>query len=458
MADQTGVTDQVDVIVVGLGPAGEMVGGKLAQAGLSVLGIEANLVGGECPYWGCNPSKMMIRAGHVLTEAGRVDQLAGTATVAPSWRPVAARVREEATADWDDTAARNRFEEAGGAFLRGRAELTGPGRVSVAGVEYAATRAVVLAAGTRPAIPPVDGLAETPYWTNREAIEAREVPESLVVLGGGAVGLELAQVYARFGAAVTVVEAHDRLASAEEPEASALLQEALAEEGITVHTAAKVSRISYDGAHFRLECGDDLGVTGQRLLVATGRRPDLAGLQLARVGLDPEAKAVAVDRRMRAGDRLWAVGDITGVGMFTHVAVYQAEIAVRDILGEPGPAADYRAVPRVTFTDPEVGAVGMTEAQARAAGLRVLTGVSQVSQTARGWIHGPGNRGFVKLIADADEEVLVGATAAGPVGGEVLSGLAVAVAGRVPIDTLRHMIYAYPTFHRGVLDAVRDLS
>ena len=449
------MVEKVDAVVVGLGVGGEIVGGRLAQAGWSVVGVEERLVGGECPYWGCIPSKIMVRAADLLQEARRIPGLAGAAEVRPDWAPVARRIRE-ATADWDDTAAVKRFTDAGGRFVRGRARLAGPGRVDVGGTVYEASRAVVLATGSSPVVPPIDGLAGTPYWTNREALEATEPPASLLVLGGGAIGLELAQVYARFGTAVTILEAHDRIAAREEPEASDLLRDRLAADGVTIHTSTRVTRVEHDGG-FRLTTADGRTVTGERLLVATGRRANLADLGLDTVGLDPTARALTVDDRMRAGDRLWAVGDLTGHGMFTHVATYQAGIAVRDILGEPGPPADYRALPRVTFTDPEVGAVGLTEARARQAGIRVAVGRGDQAATSRGYIHQAGNQGFIKLVADADRRVLVGATSAGPVGGEVLSGLAVAVQAQVPVDTLQHMIYAYPTFHRGISDAVADL-
>lgn len=452
------MTERVDAVVVGLGVGGESVGSQLARAGWSVVGVEDRLVGGECPYWGCIPSKMMVRAADALQEARRVPLLAGKAEVRPEWAPVARRIREEATDDWDDTVAVERFTDAGARFVRGRARLAGPGRVEVAGQVYEASRAVVLATGSSPATPPIDGLADTPYWTNREALEATAPPESLVVLGAGAVGLELAQVFARFGGSVTVVEAHDRILSMEEPEASALLRERLTADGITVHTSAKVVRVEHGEGGFRLVTDDGQTISGERLLVATGRRANLADLGLETVGLDPAAKTVNVDERMRAGERLWAVGDLTGEGMFTHVATYQANIAVRDILGRPGPPADYRALPRVTFTDPEIGAVGLTEARASEAGLRVVVGVADQATSARGWIHKAGNQGFIKLVADADRRILVGATAAGPVGGEVLGGLAVAVQAQVPVDTLHHMIYAYPTFHRGIDDALADLA
>jgi pyruvate/2-oxoglutarate dehydrogenase complex dihydrolipoamide dehydrogenase (E3) component len=452
------MSERVDVVVIGLGVGGEEVAGRLAEAGLAVLGVEHRLVGGECPYWACVPTKMMVRAAGTLAEAGRVSALAGEAQVRPDWSRVADRIRREATDDWDDRVAVERFTGKGGRFIRGRARLTGPGRVEVNGDEYEASRAVVLATGTEPAVPDIAGLSDSGFWTNRDAVAATEVPESLIVLGGGAVGLEFAQVFARFGATVTVIEADERLLANEEPEASELAAEVLRREGLDVRLGATAEGVRRaDGAvTVSLAGGDE--VAAAQLLVATGRRPNLADLGLEAVGLDPHARALEVDGHLRAGERIWAVGDITGRGAFTHTAMYQAGIAVRDILGEPGPAADYRALPRVTFLDPEIGSVGLTEAGARRQGITVSAGSAQVSTGARGWIHGPGNDGLIKLVADADRDILVGATSAGPQGGEVLAALAVAVHAQVPLRMLREMIYAYPTFHRGISDALTDLA
>lgn len=453
----TPTTDRtVDVVVIGMGVAGEAVAGGLAAAGLDVLGVESDLVGGECPYWGCIPTKMMVRAAGLIAETRRVDAMAGSAHVTPDWGKVAQRIRTEATDDWDDQVAVDRFTGHGGHFVRDRAQLAGPGRVLVGGELVEARRGVVLATGTVPSVPPVPGLADTPYWTNRDAVRTTDVPTSMVVLGGGAIGLELAQVFARFGATVTVVEVADRLLAAEEPEASTLVRDVLEAEGISVLTSAQVDRVTHDGrftAHL-----PDRTLTADRLLVATGRRVELADLGLDTVGLDPSARAVAVDERLRAGEKLWAAGDVTGHGAFTHVATYQAKVAVRDILGEPGPPAEYDAVPRVTFTDPEVGAVGLTEAQARDRGLDVRAALTQVPSSARGWLHKAGNEGLIKLVVDAGSGLLVGATSAGPAGGEVLGALAVAVHGHVPVERLQHMIYAYPTFHRGIEDALAKLD
>jgi pyruvate/2-oxoglutarate dehydrogenase complex dihydrolipoamide dehydrogenase (E3) component len=301
-------------------------------------------------------------------------------------------------------------------------------------------------------------LADSRYWTNREAISAEEAPASLVVLGGGAVGVELAQMFARYGTAVTVVEATDGLLPPEEPEAAEVVATALREDGVTLALGAKAVRVSRDSDSVTVDLEDGTSVSGAELLVSVGRHARVAELGVDSVGLDPTARAIEVDERMRAADRLWAVGDVTGVGAFTHLAVYQAGIAIDDILGRPGPTADYTGLARVTFTDPEVGSVGLTERAAREQGVPVRTGTSQVSASARGWIHGPGNAGFIKLVADADTGLLVGATSAGPWGGEVLSMLTLAVHARVPVSTLRTMIYAYPTFHRGVQDALTDLG
>lgn len=452
------MSERADVVVVGMGPGGEEVAGRLAEAGLDVVGIDSGLVGGECPYWGCVPSKMMIRAANLVAETRRVPGMAGASTVQPSWEPVARRIREEATDSWDDRAAVERFEGKGGRFLRGAGRLAGPGRVEIGDTVVEAGRAVVLATGTDASIPPVDGLRDVPYWTNREAIEVAELPSSIVVLGGGAIGLELGQVFRRFGVEVTVVEALDRLLAGEEPEAGALLTEVLEREGVSVRTAAKVARVRADGGTIAVEIEGGSRVEGERLLVATGRKADVAALGVDSIGLDPSARWLPVDDHLRVAPGVWAVGDITGKGAFTHVATYQAAIAVDDILGRDVAPADYKALPRVTFTDPEVGAVGLGEAAARERGLDVRVGAAPVSSSARGWIHKAGNDGFVKLVEDGRRGVLVGATSAGPTGGEVLGLLALAVHAEVPTAHLRRMIFAYPTFHRGIEDALRDLA
>lgn len=448
---------EVDVVVVGLGPGGESAAGQLARAGLDVLAVDRRLVGGECPYYGCIPSKMMVRASDALAEARRVDGLAGTASVTPDWSAVARRIKDEATADWDDTIAVERLEKAGATVVHGEARLVGPRQVEVAGETWTARKGVVLNTGTEPAAPPVDGLTETPYWTNRDAVRAEQAPASMIVLGVGAIGAEMAQAFARFGTRVTVVELFDRILALEEPEAGTLMGQVFAREGIQVLTGTHVERVSYDDGTFTVEAAGQ-SLTADRLLVATGRRTNIAAIGLETVGLDPEQRALDTDGRMRVtgAEGLWAIGDITGKGAFTHVSMYQAAIAVRDILGQDGPEAAYHAVPRVTFTDPEVGSVGLTEKQARDAGLDVQVGTTDLSASTRGWIAQA--EGVIKVVADANRGVLVGATVVGSSGGEVLSMLATAVHAEVPVTTLRSMIYAYPTFHRAVEEALKALG
>jgi pyruvate/2-oxoglutarate dehydrogenase complex dihydrolipoamide dehydrogenase (E3) component len=449
---ESGATE-FDVIVVGLGPGGEHVAIKLGQAGWRVLGVEERLVGGECPYFGCVPSKMMIAAAHTLREAGRVNTMAGTATVSSDWSPVATRIRDEATDDWDDTVAVKRLEDAGATFARGHGVLAGDGRVVVDGTTYSATKGIVINTGTAPAAPPIPGLADTPYWTNRDAVQLKELPSSLIVIGGGAIGCELAQVMALFGVRVTLVEVVDRLVALEEPEASEALEKAFAETGIQVLTGASIASVAYADGQFTLDLGDQ-EVGAEKLLVAAGRRNNLHGLGLEHLGLDPDVRVLVTDERMRVTDGVWAVGDIVGKGAFTHVSMYQAGVVLNDLLGRDGPWADYRAVSRVTFTAPEVASVGLTEQAARESGIEVITAIGDLG--GRGWM--TREDGVIKLVADRDREVLVGGVVVGPAGGEIMSMLELAVHAEVPIATLLHQHFAYPTYHRAYETVLKELG
>jgi pyruvate/2-oxoglutarate dehydrogenase complex dihydrolipoamide dehydrogenase (E3) component len=452
------MVEQLDLIVIGMGVGGEEVAGRAAEAGMRVLGVERKLVGGECPYWGCIPSKMMIRAANALAETGRVNKLAGRASAEPSWDPVAARVRE-ATANWNDQAAVERFEGKGGRFLRGQARIVGQRAVEVDGERFEATRGIVIATGGEPAMPPIDGIDQVDAWTNREAIEATELPRSVVVLGAGAVGLELAQAFHRFGTTATLVEVAEHALPDDEPENGEAMRAVLEEDGMTLRTGVSAKSVRRGGPGVVVELSDGSQLEAERLLVATGRRSDLRSLEVDAAGLDPDAAAVAVDEHLRAAPGVWAVGDVTGHGAFTHLAVYQGRIAAADVLGRDHQPADYSAVPRVTFTDPEVASVGLTEVQAREAGHRVRTGVATTASSARGWIHGPGaEHGVMKLVADADQGVLLGGSVMSPAAGEVAGLLVLAIRQRVPLAALRELIYPYPTLVRGIEDALRELN
>ncbi len=448
---------EVDVIVIGMGIGGEAVASKVAEAGLQVIGIESDLVGGECPYWGCIPSKMMIRGANLLAEARRIEGVAGKAEVTPDWAPIAQRIREQATDNWNDQVAVDRYVDKGGFFIRGRGRITAPRTVEVNGATYRARIGVVVAAGTSPAVPPIPGLADVDYWTNRQAMQVETLPNSLVVLGSGAIGAELAEVFARFGVRVSIIEALDRLMPREEPEVGELMKEVFESEGISVHVGALATAVAADGNDIVVTLDNGTEVRGEKLLVATGRRTNVEGLGLDHVGIDLDSPYVPIDDHMQVADGLWAVGDITGKGLFTHIAAYQAPIAAASILGEEHAPADYRAMPRVTFTDPEVGSVGLTEQEAREAGLDVAVTTQNVPWSARGWLHASGNEGIIKLVVDRGRDVVVGATSVGPHGGEVLGMLTLAVHAELPVSTLRSMIYAYPTFHRGVEDALGQL-
>ncbi|MET4002369.1 pyruvate/2-oxoglutarate dehydrogenase complex dihydrolipoamide dehydrogenase (E3) component [Arthrobacter sp. UYCu511] len=463
--------ETVDVVVLGMGPGGESVAGELAAAGLSVVGVEARLVGGECPYYGCIPSKMMIRAGNVMAEALRIPDLAGTVEVAPDFTQVARRIRTEGTDNWDDTVAAERFTAKGGVLVRGTGRLTGPREVTVSTHDgghrtFRARLAIVLNPGTNPAVPEVPGLAGTPFWTNREAVQAADAPASMVVWGGGPIAVELAQAFTRFGTKVTMVLRGSRLLTREEPETSELLASVLRNEGVKILTNKALTSVTHAQGRFQLSFSDGISPSSLRadqLLVATGRAQALAevGLSAAEISWDLKG-APALDQYLQLANGLYLIGDAAGAGAFTHMSMYQGNIVAGHILARhleqaDRGTADNHAVPRVTFTDPEIGVVGLTESQARDAGLSVRVGLTKVSESARGWIHGAGNDGFIKVIEDADPGVLVGATSVGPMGGEVLSMLALAVHARIPVSTLESMIYAYPTFHRAIPEALKNL-
>jgi pyruvate/2-oxoglutarate dehydrogenase complex dihydrolipoamide dehydrogenase (E3) component len=449
----TNAETEVDIIVLGVGTCGEDLSLRLLDAGLEVVGIEAALVGGECAYWACLPSKAMIRAANLVQETRRAGEIAGKIEITPDWSQVAERVRDEVTGGWDDSTAVERYKSRGGRLIKGYGKLAGSRTVIVGDQRFTARRGIIIATGSKPAIPPIQGIDEVDYWTTRDVIQLEKLPKSLIVLGGGAVGCELCQVLARFGVEVTIVEAADRILPAEEPEVGEVVETAFSSEGIQVHTGAAVNRVTPKEGSILVSLNNGMQLQSERLLVATGRKVDLSGLGLESAGIDENKRFIRVDERMRAADGIWAMGDVTGKAMFTHVALYQSAIIAAEILGEEHPPARYHAVPRATFTDPEVGAVGMTEAEAIEAGLDVVAVVKQLPATFRGWLHAA-KSGTIKLVVDRNTGVLVGATVAGPNAGELLGLLTLAVHGHIPLSELRSMIYAFPTFYGGIGEAV----
>jgi pyruvate/2-oxoglutarate dehydrogenase complex dihydrolipoamide dehydrogenase (E3) component len=444
------MADRYDAIVIGAGPVGQVCAGELADGGMRVAIAERELVGGECSYWACIPSKTLLRPGEAV-EAAREVAGAAEAVTGSIDLDSALEYRNFMTSDWDDTGAVKWLDGKGIDLLRGEGKIAGPGRVAVRSETYATAR-IVVATGSSPVIPPIDGLRELEgVWTNREAIEFTALPERLTVLGGGPVGVELAQAFSRFGSAVTVVEGESRLLPREAEMAGEAVVEAFSEEGIEVRLgehAASAEKDSDGRFVLRFEAGED--IVGDRLLVATGRRARVHEIGLDTVGITPGKQGIDVDAQLRAGDGVWAIGDSTGIWPFTHVGKYQARVAARAILGDADARADYRAVPRVVFCDPQVAAVG--ESSGAATGTAELSGVARTSTYTREYADKPG---FLTVVSDGSK--LVGAYAVGPEAGEWLQQATLAVRAEVPIPVLRDTIQPFPTFSEVFVNALTDL-
>ncbi len=442
--------DSFDVVILGAGPAGEVAVNTLQKAGKRIALVEPELIGGECTNWGCIPSKTLLRPPELKGQSLRA---AGVGEPRLDW-PALARYRDFMVSDHDDTRKVARYEERGITVFKQAGRLAGPGRVDVDG-RTLETDAVLIATGAEPIIPPLPGLAEAGYWTNREATALEELPRSAVFIGGGVVAVELSQFLARFGVAVTIVG--PSLAAREDERVGALLAEVLEGDGVELRIGRKAQSVRLDGAERVVTLDDGSEVRGEVVIVATGRRPRTRELGLDTVGLEPGPRGLEIDERCRAGDGVWAAGDVTGVAMFTHVGKYQARVACADILGRPA-QADYRAVPRVLFTDPEVASVGLSEEDARAQGVDVVTSfVDLPSSIARPYTYEEEPRGILGLVADGGRGILVGAWMVAPLASEWIHQFVLAVRAEIPISVLRDTMAQFPTFSEAVGTALRAL-
>jgi len=450
------VTQEFDVVSLGGGVAGEAIAAGLQGSGLTLAVVERELVGGECAYWGCVPSKTLLRSGETLEEADRARKLAASRV---EWEldfpKVSKRVLWMAR-DLNDKNAAAAMEATGAKLFRGEGKLVDLRTVEVGGEQLVAKKAVVIANGGTAAIPPIPGLDKTPYWTNRQAAVPRELPISLAVLGGGAVGVELGQAFARLGTKVTVIEAGPRFLGLEEPEAGAALRPHLEADGMTLIVGDPCEAVENQGTSAIVHLKSGALISVERVLVATGRRPNFEAWSASGVEQTERGWLKVDPETLEARVGIYGAGDITGLGGFTHLAYYHGQVVARRLRGEDA-RADHSAVPRVTYTDHEVASVGLSEAAAIQRGIDVAVTSMDPAETARGYIH-DFHGGALKLIGDRKEKVLVGATLVSPRAGEVLGELVLAIKAKTPIATLGDVIHPYPAFNRVLGAALQELA
>jgi pyruvate/2-oxoglutarate dehydrogenase complex dihydrolipoamide dehydrogenase (E3) component len=454
-----------EVVVLGGGSAGEWVAGAVADSGRTVALIERLRVGGECPYVSCIPSKSMLRSAHARQEAMRRLTELGGASALPALDDddvafsVAVRRRDRLASLRDDSSAAVSIRERGVTLMRGTGRIAGPGRVEIGGYEIG-YRDLVVATGSRPVVPPIDGLPDVPTWTSDQALSSPGYPRSLIILGGGAVGCELAQAYAGFGVQVTLIEAADQLAGSEDPVIAADLANVLTADGIRLMIGAEVVRTepaSGDGARCLMR--DGAAVEADRVIVAVGRKPTTSDLGLPALGIETQENgALRVDDHCRvAGQQhVWAAGDVTGLAPYTHGANYQARVVSENLLGG-ALTADYRAIPRVIYTEPPFASVGMTASAARAAGLDIVSATAKMSDQARASTDGS-SAGSLVLVADRERGFLLGAAALGAGADSWIAEATVAIRASVPVAVLAQVVHAFPTFGEIYEVPMRELA
>jgi pyruvate/2-oxoglutarate dehydrogenase complex dihydrolipoamide dehydrogenase (E3) component len=447
---------EFDVVCLGGGVAGEAVAGGLEGSGLTLAVVERELVGGECPYWGCVPSKTFLRSGETLSEADRARHLAASRV---DWNVDFPKISKRVlwmARDLDDSRAAAAIQAAGAKLFRGAGSLTDLHTVEVGGEQLVARRSVVIANGSTAAIPPIPGLDKVEFWTNRQAAVPRELPGSLAVLGGGAIGVELGQAFARVGTRVTIIEAGPAFLGLEEPEAGAALRPHLEADGITLMIGDPAVAIEKSDTGVLVHLKSGAIVAADRLLVATGRRANFEAWRESGLTSTERGWLKVDPATLEAHAGVFAAGDVTGLGGFTHLAYYHGQIVARRLRGEDA-RADHTAVPRVTFTDPEVASVGLSEAASRANGVDVVVVTSDPSESARGYIH-DFHGGALKLVADRKRGVLVGATVVMPRAGETLGELVLAIKVGTPLHTLADVIHPFPAFNRVLGAALGELA
>ena len=444
------MADRYDAVVIGAGPAGEVAAGALADGGMKVAIVERELVGGECGYWACIPSKTLLRPPEAVQGAreapGAKEAVNGEIDTSEQfgWR-------NYMVSDYDDESQVPWLEDKGIELIRGEAKLDGKGKIKVDETEIE-TDNVILATGSDAFVPPISGLDRVEgVWTNREATGMKEVPGRIVVMGGGPVGVEMSQVLARLGSKVTLLDGDGHALPREAEAAGLAIEEALKADGVDVRCGNKAKSVEQGDGEYLVELDDGTELQCDKVLVATGRKPRVADLGLDSVDVEWDEKSgVKVDDGLKAGDGIWAIGDVTGVALFTHVGKYQARIAAANILGESR-RADYRAVPRVVFTDPQVAAVG--EAEGSQTGTVEMKAVARTSTYTRQYAEKPG---FLTLVSDGEK--LTGAYAVGPEAGEWLQQATLAIRAEVPLDVLRDTIQPFPTFSEAFVTALADLG